>query len=90
VRLGDDEGELLLLKKIEERFAADTVGRSRVSKLLVRKVACVGVGQSKSFDGDFGVFLESNLNPGHLGFSFRKRGSLLFRFGPETDLDLAK
>lgn len=88
--LGDDEGELLLLRKIEDRFAADSVSRSRVSRLLVRKVSYVGVGQCESLDGDLGVFLESSINPGHLGFSFQKFGNLLFGCGPETDLDLVR
>jgi hypothetical protein len=90
VRLGDDEGELLLLEKTEERFTADNVGRSRVSKPLVSRVTCVGVGHSESLDGDLGAFLESNFNPGHVDFSLRKLRNLLFGCGPETDLDLAR
>jgi hypothetical protein len=78
------------LKKIEERLAADNVGRSRGSKPVVNRVTCVSARHSESLDGDLGVFLERNFNLGHLGFCFRNPGNILFGCGPETDLDLAR
>lgn len=69
--LGDDEGELLLLKNIEERLAADCVGRSRVSRLLVRKVSYVGIGQCESSTATSASFLRVASTQDILAFPFR-------------------